>query len=469
MPRNPQCTFTTGHLQRLNGFLPGIHAMHSSVKLVNSDGISTKFVPTTKNGLDYISVEIITPDSDPEKILPTACLARSLSAQLIHQKCGHYFQNRIAELAKKKLIDGLPSKIPALQTPCPFCHATKSVHHPRRPPADYTLLKPGQQLHMDWCFVGEPSIRGHLAILCIKCANTRKAWCFHSPNKRSPLDIIKFFILFLAKEGIFILQIRVDEDGSLAQSADFCMLLHTFNITLQTTGSYSSDLNGNVEIFNKILKPGSGALLANAGLPIPYWCYVSVHFCNLHNFLSYNHDKSKTAYEAWYGQKPNWKNFRVFGCDVYVLKETGSKNTLTKATCHKYLGWGSSTSLIHYLDSDTGNIKRARHVYFDDFSSATPYGKLSPGGLLLRNEISPPSTHDIHKSTPIEKVEKDNSEHVTNNQETTPTDTQSPNFSSDILNFHLQPDPAPFPENRTFEYTVDLSNRRSHPFGIFIQ
>ena len=116
------------------------------------------------------------------------------------------------------------------------------------------------------------------------------------------IHIIKFFILFLAKEGIYVLQIRVDEDGSLAQSADFCKLLHTFNITLQTTGSYSSDLNGNVEIFNKILKRGSGALLTNAGPPIPYWCYASVHFCNLHNFLSYNHDKSKTAFEAWYGQ-----------------------------------------------------------------------------------------------------------------------------------------------------------------------
>lgn len=50
MPGNLQCTFTTSHLQRMNGFLPGIHAMYSSVKIVSPDRISTKFVPVKKNG-----------------------------------------------------------------------------------------------------------------------------------------------------------------------------------------------------------------------------------------------------------------------------------------------------------------------------------------------------------------------------------------------------------------------------------
>ena len=152
MPANPHCTFTTSHLQRLNGYLSGIHAMHSSVKLINCDGISTKFVPVVKNGLDYISVSVITPtlQQNSKSIVPTACQARSLSPQLIHQKCGHFFHARIVDLAKRKLVEGIPTNIPKLETPCPICLATKSVHHPRRPPADYTLLKPGQQLHMDW-------------------------------------------------------------------------------------------------------------------------------------------------------------------------------------------------------------------------------------------------------------------------------------------------------------------------------
>ena len=64
MPDNPHCTFTSSYLQRLNGFLQGIHSMHSSVKLINCDGISTKFLPVVKNGLDYITVSVITPNTN---------------------------------------------------------------------------------------------------------------------------------------------------------------------------------------------------------------------------------------------------------------------------------------------------------------------------------------------------------------------------------------------------------------------
>ena len=91
MPQNPQNTLTSSHLQRLNGFLPGIHAMHSSLELTNADGVTTKYTPIVKNGLDYVTIKIVTPIGTSKKIIPTACSAKSLSPQLIHKKCGHFF------------------------------------------------------------------------------------------------------------------------------------------------------------------------------------------------------------------------------------------------------------------------------------------------------------------------------------------------------------------------------------------
>lgn len=133
IPGNPQCA-------RL---LPPT----SSVSM--DTGATTKYIPVIKNGLDYMSLTILTPKRDPNEIIPTACHVRTISPQLIHQKCGHYFQDRSIDLAKRKLIDGLPISIPSLDTPCPICMATESNHHLHRPLADYTLLKPGQQMHMD--------------------------------------------------------------------------------------------------------------------------------------------------------------------------------------------------------------------------------------------------------------------------------------------------------------------------------
>lgn len=84
----------------------------------------------------------------------------------------------------------------------------------------------------------------------------------------------------------------------------------------------------------------------------------------------------------------------MFGCDLYVVKETTSKNDLVKASRHRFLGYGASTTTVHYLETGTNKVKRARHVYFDDFSSSTPTPDLSPGAQIIRHEhmqTPPPS------------------------------------------------------------------------------
>lgn len=210
-------------------------------------------------------------------------------------------------------------------------------------------------------------------------------------------------------------------------------MLHTNGISIQSTGGYSSDLNGNVEIFNKTLKRRTGPLLANAGLNEIVWCYGAINYSNIHNYLSYSHNKSMTAYEAWYGKRPHWHNFRTFGCDVYVIDENKSKHTLKKVTKHVFLGWEASTSTIHYLDSATHEVKQARHVYFDDYSSSTPEKESSPGTRLLCFE--------------------------------NPTQLQ---FDKNILNFDHNISVDPFYKNNIIEHTVELTPFPYFPFGIDI-
>ena len=63
----------------------------------------------------------------------------------------------------------------------------------------------------------------------------------------------------------------MEHSQTLLSSAKFSI---QNGIALQSTGGYSSDLNGNVEIYNKVLKRGTGALLANAGLKDIFWSYA---------------------------------------------------------------------------------------------------------------------------------------------------------------------------------------------------
>lgn len=58
-------------------------------------------------------------------------------------------------------------------------------------------------------------------------------WCFPCTTKSTPLELFRFLIKYLTNQGIIILQIRIDENGSLANSSEFCKLLFSVGITLQ--------------------------------------------------------------------------------------------------------------------------------------------------------------------------------------------------------------------------------------------
>ena len=93
IPNNPQSTFTSSHLQRMNSSHPGIHALHSSIKIIDRNDITAKFTPTKRNGLDYINISLIVPKDNPSyAVVPSASMARAkpLSPHLIHQKCRRY-------------------------------------------------------------------------------------------------------------------------------------------------------------------------------------------------------------------------------------------------------------------------------------------------------------------------------------------------------------------------------------------
>ena len=92
------------------------------------------------------------------------------------------------------------------------------------------------------------SINIFSAILVIVDAKTRKLWKFVTTGKRPPLKILRSFLSQVRSAGIHTLQVRTDIDGDLAHSNELCSLLYNeYQFGLQTTGGYSSWINGKVE------------------------------------------------------------------------------------------------------------------------------------------------------------------------------------------------------------------------------
>ena len=450
MPGNTKCTFSAHHLHRTNKFRSGIHSMHACIKLIDHEGFQTK-IPVDKiiNGLDYVTMDLLPPNTNT--ITPIACSAARkmvLTADLIHHKCAHYHYERIQHLATHEMITGLPKHLPSMEKPCPICLAMKSRKLNRKKKQDWSKYEPGESMHMDFAFMPETSIRGFTSFLSIKDAATNYTWIFLSRNKRPPLDILTFFISILKKENRYIRYVRVDEDGALANSTEFCKLIMFHQITLQTTGGYASSLNGKSESLNKVAKFTVSSILASTQMEPMFWCFALSHGNNIIRNMSLNPDKSMTSKQAWTGKKPNWSEFRIPFCDIYVLDSSLKIGTAKR---HTFLTFGATTSIIYYWDSNMRSIKRCHHAYFDEYSSSKSDKDYSLADKLLHN-------HEID-ATDLKK-NKNYSDYVTSLfYKTSPTA-----FSLTDMFIHI----ADFSSTKPPKYEIDI--QFDEDFGLpFIQ
>ena len=125
---------------------------------------------------------------------------------------------------------------------------------------------------MDFVFYDIESVRGHTTVLGIICLSTRYPFSFLRRRKRPPLDVLQYLFNVLKARKRSVRRIRVDEDGSLAHSYEFNLLLIKNDIQLETTGGYGSKLNKIIERPNREYHVKTRiALGIQHLLPKPYW------------------------------------------------------------------------------------------------------------------------------------------------------------------------------------------------------
>ena len=78
-------------------------------------------------------------------------------------------------------------------------------------------LRPGELLHMDFCFLDETSIRQFTCALVVVDAKVRKMWTFCTPGKRPPLATVRYLLEQLKQMGRRVVNIRTDLGGELAR------------------------------------------------------------------------------------------------------------------------------------------------------------------------------------------------------------------------------------------------------------
>eukprot|EP00957_Ditylum_brightwellii_P203904 15336717-Ditylum_brightwellii.AAC.1 len=109
---------------------------------------------------------------------------------------------------------------------------------------------------MDITFFDITSCHDFNCSLSIIDAKSRQLWRFLPNTKRTLLHIIKYFPHALKKEVKNVIELIIEEDGTISRSAEFTSMIidKLLGIKISTTGGYASWLNAKIEKLHKIIK-----------------------------------------------------------------------------------------------------------------------------------------------------------------------------------------------------------------------
>ena len=148
-----------------------------------------------------------------------------LDDTIVHRRLGHALEERVNKMAKLDILLDLPKRkskrYKKQNCRCIICWKASTVNLPKGITMTTSNLRPGELIHMDFCFLEETSIRNFTCALIIVDAKVRKMWTFCSQSKRPPLATVRYFLEQLKQMGRRVINIRTDMGGELAISSEF--------------------------------------------------------------------------------------------------------------------------------------------------------------------------------------------------------------------------------------------------------
>ncbi len=354
----------------------------------------------------------------------------------LHLTTMHMSDSTLQPMLDRKLLQDLPNighKVGKFDCSCVICSLTKSTKLPRGSPVDYSKLPPFTQIHLDFSLYGHVSIRGFVSALDIICASTCYPFGFPCKNRNPPLETIRWFINTLRVQGHQPAFIRVDEDGALAQSAEFCSLIIELSLVLQTTSGGNSLNNGKVErphatTANMIRSSLStmnhlmGDIVAKVeGLQIEdFWCFCYTNSVHIRRRI-YNRSVDDIPFYLVHGKRPSARELVLPGAIMSITNP--QKGLLPKLSNDRgfrahFLGFGNNIrSLIIWDPRHPKSFKRAHHGIVEDMATLEKLQSLflTPHSLAItsrseleskvRDKIITSRTFDLSSSAfPVESI-----------------------------------------------------------------
>ena len=180
-------------------------------------------------------------------------------------------------------------------------------------------------------------------------------------------EVLEKFRQFCVNEGVAktfsSLTLRWSDGAGDYDNKDFDEFCFAQCIKREMTAPNSPHQNGVAECRWQTVGKMARRLLKKANLPNSFWVRaVDVPFYLTNRCLSCSLPPKKTAFELFYGRKPDLSNWKIFGCSTFRFLQVGVKKLDSKAVKEIFVGYGRTHDSYYLYNPVTGKISHSRNV-----------------------------------------------------------------------------------------------------------
>jgi hypothetical protein len=306
-----------------------------------------------------------------------ACLhsarATSSASSLWHARFGHP-QDRVLRHVLHKSVN------PSLSIKSQFCkHCTQGKMTQLPFSHSNTIASfPLEIVYSDvWGPAPIPSINGFRYYVSFIDAYSRFTWFFPLKHKSQVLSSFMHFKNTMENLlGTTIKIFRTDCGGEYSKNS-FQSFCSSHGILHQFTCPHTSQQNGVSERKHRHIVDMALCLISHSSLPYTFWPYAFSTAVYLINHLPSLIRNYVSPWETLFGNSPDYKSFKIFGCACYpLLRSYNSHKFSLRSTQCIFLGYASNAKGYLCLDPNSNRLYTSRHVIFDE--TTFPFHHVSP-------------------------------------------------------------------------------------------
>ena len=325
------------------------------------------------NNLYHLNLKPIgtsSPETDTAQPNADSALIASLRTtwETWHKRLGHLSYHTMRKMVQQGLVTGLKGdgecKIPdCLCDTCQLAkfHKLPFIKKPKRPTS-----RIGELVCSDsWGPVSEESLSGARHFISFKDDFSGSLHVFFMKKKsEGPAYIRQYANLLLNQTGNYILTLRTDNAKGEYINQENKKWCEDRGIRHETCAPYTPEQNGTAERTNRTLLNHARAMLISSGLPHSFWAEAVAYSAYIRN-RCLSKSNPVTAYENWFGHKPDLSNCRIFGVEAFSINPMAGKLD-PQSQRGIFVGICETQKAFRIYIPEKKRIAVSRHVTFNE-------------------------------------------------------------------------------------------------------